>query len=647
MPFVPIQPPNGLMLNGTEYDAQGRYRLANLVRFFRGSPEPVGGWTRLPLAWEDSDNITHQLDRLNGVCRGIFSWRDNNENRWMVIGTTQALYLFDGSVIIDITPAGLLPGDENANYGSGYGAYFYSEDHDDPDTHTGGTAAYSTERPAAITSLVQEPGAWTFDTWGENLVACPNWDGKIYTWAPGDALATVVAAAAGEVPEQNRAVLVSDERHMVAIGAGDYGGAIFTKNSRRVAWSNSEDHDVWTASTTNSAGDLQLQTKGVAVTGVKFRGEILIWTDIDMHRMAYIGAPFYYSIKRLSSSAGILSVNANVVTSDFAFWVGFNGFYVYDGSVRSLAPDVSDYYRDNINLNQVAKVACGHNPNFKEIWTFYPSNDSDEIDSYVLWNYEENVWSVGELNRTCWDEAEIWDNPIATKFASHAGFTMFQDVFTLGSLMAFGVAARDLWMAVFQGPDGAQIFGEPIEYPVIEAGSVRVTGWLESPVYVENTDYEVDYARGLLKILSTGSIGVNDTVYFDAIIPDHKSCLPYNHEDGFTDDGADRNIWLETAPFEIASGDKLAVVKRIIQDTGRQDDLDPVLNSDAMEISFKTRLAPEAAAIVEGPYTLDTMRGYTDVRFTGRQVSMKFQQVKNELWRVGKYRLDIKPGSGR
>ena len=650
MAYVPISPPDGLMLNGTEYSAQGRWRRANLVRFFRGGPQPVGGWTQFPLPWKDADGLVHQLDRLAGVCRGIFSWRDNSENRWMVMGTTKALYLYDGSVLKDITPAGLLPGDENANYGSGFGAFYFGEDHEDyPDTHTGGSFFYGTERPADITSLVQEPGAWTFSTWGENLVACPNWDGKIYTWAPGDALATQVSAAAGEVPEAVRAVLVSNERHMVAIGAGDWGGALWAKNSRRIAWSTSEDHDVWTPSSTNSAGDLTLQTKGVAVTGVKFRGEILIWTDIDMHRMNYIGAPFYYNLKRVSSSAGILSVNSRVVTSDFAFWVGFNGFHIYDGSVRNLSPEVSDYYRDNINLSQIAKVACGHNPKFKEIWTYYPSKNSDEIDSYIIWNYEENTWSIGTLNRTCWDEASIWDNPVATTAKTYTGWSVPSPdgSFVLGILESFGTAERDKWMAVFQGPEGAQIFGQPLEYPALEPGSVTITGFLGNPVYVENTDYEVDYDHGLLKILSTGSIGAFDIVYYGVTVPDQVVCVPYNHEDGYTDDGADRDVWLETAPFEIGTGDKLAVVKRIIQDSGREADLDPQLNSDAVEISFKTRLAPEAAAVEEGPYVLDSMRGYTDVRFTGRQVEMKIQQVKNELWRVGNFRLDIVPGSRR
>jgi hypothetical protein len=151
----------------------------------------------------------------------------------------------------------------------------------------------------------------------------------------------------------------------------------------------------------------------------------------------------------------------------------------------------------------------------------------------------------------------------------------------------------------------------------------------------------------MIRTLATGVIpdGVDLLISFDQIEKSYSKV--FNQEDGMTDDSLDRDIWLETAPFEIATGDKLAVVNRIIQDTGRKDDQDPVLNSDAVEFTFVTRLAPEAEATTHGPYTLDTMRGYTNVRFTGREVVMRINQVKNELWRVGSNRLEIVPGSGR
>ncbi len=613
MPNVSINPPAGLFLNGTDYEAQGRWRLGNLVRFFRGSPQPVGGWTSLVLTVRDSGNDPAFIDTIDGVCRGLLTWRDNNEKRWMAIGTTQGLFVHDGSELFNVTPAGFTPGDTNTSHGAGFGAFLYDVD------------TYGTVRQQPITTIITEPGAWSFSTWGEELIASPNWDGKIYKWVPDAAIAVEITGDAGEVPQMNRAILVSNERHMIAIGAGDWGGAVFTKNLRRIAWSTSEDNEEWNPSLINSAGDLELNTKGIAMAAAKFRNEILIWTDIDMHRMAYIGAPFYYSLQKLSPAAGVLSIQAQVVTSQFAFWVGPQGFYIYDGAVRELIPDISDFYTDDVTRTETGKVCCGHNPNFNEVWTFYPSRNSLEIDSYVVWNYEDNTWAVGRLSRSSWNQASIWSNPLAAS-----------------PIHILEADTTDQLQVNFLHGVWRKIAGttQKLANIVVKNSAGTVT-------YSAGSDYELWTATGQIRTLVTGNIseGVDLLISYKQLDTFYSKI--YNHEDGYTDEGADRSVWIETAPFEIGLGDNLAQVLRIVQDTGREDDLDPLLNSDAVTITFKTRLAPEAEAIICGPYTLDPMRGYTDVRFTGRQVSMRVDQVKSELWRLGKYRLEIVMGSGR
>ena len=612
--FVPVKPPPGMLLNGTEYDAMGRWRIGNLIRFFRQTPQPVGGWTSLLLTIRDIDANPTARDTLDGTCRGLLTWRDNEEQRWMALGTTKALYVHDGSELFDITPDGMLPGDENTNLGSGFGAYYYDVDE------------YGTVRQQPLISLVTEPGAWSFSTWGQELIASPNWNGIIYKWAPGDAKATIIdSGTPGEVPGANRSCMVSNERHLIAIGAGDWGGALFDKNSRRIAWSTSEDYTEWVPSLTNSAGDLELQTKGIAMCGDKFKNEILIWTDIDVHRMAYIGSPFYYNLQRLSPSSGIASINAKVVTAEFVFWVGPQGFYIYDGAVRELVPEVSDFYRDDVNREEFGKLCCGHNPAFNEVWVFYPSKGNAEIDSYVIWNYEENTWSVGRLARSAWNQASIWGNPVATlpiRLEAEIVSNNIVENFLHGQWKRLAETTRLLANIVVKSDDGLITYTEGVDYDE----------WME---------------LGVIRTLATGTIPNADDLSISYEQVQQGYSKVYNHEDGMTDDGLSRDIWLDLAPIEVGAGDQLAVVKRIMQDTGREDDLDPLLNSDAVQISFTTRLAPEAVASQEGPYVLDPVRGYTDVRFTAREVTMRFNQVKDELWRIGKYRLDIMPGSGR
>ena len=42
--YDPVTPPPGLWRNGTKYQAKGLWYEANLVRFFSGTIQPVGGW---------------------------------------------------------------------------------------------------------------------------------------------------------------------------------------------------------------------------------------------------------------------------------------------------------------------------------------------------------------------------------------------------------------------------------------------------------------------------------------------------------------------------------------------------------------------------------------------------------------------------
>lgn len=665
MPFVKIDIPPGMYLNGTEYGAAGRWRLGNLIRFFRGEPQPVGGWSAIPLeapslaaleaGYYNSGNSVQWPSNsyLLGTCRGVIAWRDNNENRWMAFGTTRKLYAYDGTTLYDITPTGLGVGEENQFFGTGFGALDYGEEE------------YGTPRSASGASIVEDPGAWTLDIWGENLIACANWKGRLYQWdptTPSTIAAEIDDGSGTEVPQNCRAVMVSNERHLIALGAGEWTGVVWNNNRRRVAWSTSEDMEDWTPVATNSAGDLQLNTNGLIVCGTKFRNEMLIWTDVDLHRMTYIGAPYFYSIKPVASSAGIVSIQGYVVTNQFVFWVSKEGFFVYDGTVKELFPEVDDYYQDRVTQTQQGKIACGHNPQFNEIWVFYPSNSVDNIenDSYLIWNYDEDTWAVGNtLSRSSWNDALIWDRPVATRPVSQPekiGYLSYLTPEFDGSLHYI----IDEWIP-FAAPLVINLLSGQTDEDINTDGycqvkDVTVTEWMGATYTpIEDTDYEIDYTRGMIKLLPGSTVfatpgygyGFGFEIYFTY------EAAPYSqvlfHEQGYTANGVSRNddIYLETAPMEIGQGDHIAKVYRVVQDTGREDDQDPLLNSDAVEVEFDYRFSPEASKQTAGPYQFDVQRGYTDVRFSGRQVVMRIKQIKDQLWRIGKYRLDFKQGGKR
>jgi hypothetical protein len=373
MPLIPLDIPPGVLANGQPFQVgqQGRWHRANLVRWQDGLLKPVGGWTKL-------------ADGITGCARALHAWRDNTLRRYLGIGTTTGLYVYtDSGSIQDVTPTGFLAGRCDAIYGAGYGFGPY------------GAEAYGTVRTSDTNVL--DATTWALDNWGENLIAVANHEGKIYEWVPGNAEAAQITNS----PEGIRAAFVSSERHLVAL------------SGRTVYWSDREDNTDWTASTLNQAGQFDLQTTGSLRAGVKVRGQSLLLSDQDAHTMTFIGSPLVYSFAVAGTGCGVFGAQAVATTDSFAVWMGPGGFYIFQGTVQSLPSDVRDYVFSDINLDQASKTHAALNDKFNEIWWFYPSADSTEIDRYVIWNYVENHWSIGELSRLAWEASGVFRQPLA------------------------------------------------------------------------------------------------------------------------------------------------------------------------------------------------------------------------------------------
>tara|TARA_B110000908_G_scaffold135485_1_gene160296 strand:+ start:1065 stop:2546 length:1482 start_codon:yes stop_codon:yes gene_type:complete len=365
MTLIPLDIPAGVYRNGTDLQSQGRWRDANLVRWIDGTMRPLGGWRE------------RSSTAAAAKIRGMLAWGDNDKDRWLVGGTYEKLYVWSiNGTRSDITPAGFTSGREDALAFTGYGGNVY------------GGYAYGVARPE--TSLLLAATSWSLDTWGENLVGCTVDDGKIYEWA----LATgTPAAVVANAPVNNSSIVVTAERFLFALGAGG--------NPRLVQWSDREDNTTWTPAATNEAGDLELETSGEIMKGVRVRGQTLILTSTDAHAANYIGPSYVYGIERVGSSCGLIAKEAVAVVDAGAFWMGAHAFYAYTGGgVQEIQSDVSDYVFNDANRAQISKAFAVANSNFGEIFWFYPSGSSTENDRYVAYNYIEKTWYTGDLPRT-------------------------------------------------------------------------------------------------------------------------------------------------------------------------------------------------------------------------------------------------------
>jgi len=212
-------------------------------------------------------------------------------------------------------------------------------------------------------------------------------------------------------PTSAKIVLVSDnDRHVIAFGCNPQGST--TQDPLLVRFSSQGAANDWAATATNTAGDLTIGSGSEIIAAIETKQQVLVFTDVSLHAMQFLGPPFTFGISVVSENITIASPLAAVNIEDTVYWMGRNEFYAYAGTVKRLPCTVRDYVFDDINIFQLSKITAGTNSAFGEIWWFYPSSSSQENDRYVVYNYMENVWSYGNLARTAWLDRGIIDLPL-------------------------------------------------------------------------------------------------------------------------------------------------------------------------------------------------------------------------------------------
>jgi hypothetical protein len=218
-----------------------------------------------------------------------------------------------------------------------------------------------------------------------------------------------------DVPTAQNYILVSDtSRFVMLFGTTDYGSA--TLDPMLIRWSNQESVVDWVPSSLNQARSVRLSHGSEIVTALQARQEIVVWTDSSIYSLQYVGAPIVWSSQLLGDNISIMGQNAAAIASGIVFWMGVDKFYRYDGRVQTLRCDLRRHVFSNINLGQSQQVFAGTNEGFNEVWWFYCSADATAVDSYVVYNYAEDIWYYGSLARTAWIDSGLRDYPVAATY---------------------------------------------------------------------------------------------------------------------------------------------------------------------------------------------------------------------------------------
>ena len=280
---------------------------------------------------------------------------------------------------------------------------------------------------ASASNVSLEPGLWSLDNFGEVLIATIA-NGKTFTWNAGAASATSNRAsttttnfATGSNPTASRLTLVSPTtRHLCHFGTETTIGNTGTQDDMFIRFSDQEDINDYAATSINKAGDFRLQDGTKIIGALKAKEVILVWTDNALYTMKFVGAPFTFGFEQVGTNCGLIGKNAAIEIDGVAFWMSPNGFFMFDGTVKSLPCSVEDFVYDSIDTTKGQQVTAGLNNLFTEVTWYYPSTNSEYNNKYVVFNYGEQmkggVWYIGTEARTSWIDAVVYPKPFATKF---------------------------------------------------------------------------------------------------------------------------------------------------------------------------------------------------------------------------------------
>ena len=348
-------------------------------------------------------------------------------------------------------------------------------------TSTWNTSTWGTERDTSSVTL--DPGNWSLDNYGQVLVATIR-DGKTFTWNAGAANARTIraststsGASTSNNPTTSRLTQVSDrDRHLFHFGTETTIGNSLTQDPMFIRFSNQEDLNDYAPTAINTAGTFRLDKGNRIVGAVSGKDYTLVLTDSAAYVIQFVGPPFTFSIRQIGSNCGLISQHALTYSDGKVFWMsGEGGFFVFDGTVKSLPCLVEDFVfntnGDNlgINFNATETIYAEHNTLYGEVNWFYPKSGSTQIDRCVTYNYGENVWTTSSLARTTYVDTGVFDVPYATEYNS-TSLPVFSNI--LGITNTYGATT---YYAHEVGTDQVNSSGTTSINAFIESGDFDIT----------------------------------------------------------------------------------------------------------------------------------------------------------------------------
>ena len=288
---------------------------------------------------------------------------------------------------------GIGPVAPNAGYGvGGYGTGGYG---------SGIVAPAGTGTPITATD-------WTLDNWGEIFVACPL-NGPIYIWSPSNN--TPVATIIANAPVANSGMVVAMPQRQIIAWGSTFNGV---QDALLLRWCDVDNYDVWAPQVTNQAGSFRIPKGSKVVQCIQGPQQTLVWTDLGVWAMQYVGPPYVYQINELGTGCGLIGRRAAASMGGIVYWMGQSQFFKLSGNgVEPIRCPIWDVIFQDLDTDNLDKIRVAPNSRFGEISWYYPTNSNGgEVSHYVKYNILLDQWDFGTLARTAWINESVLGPPI-------------------------------------------------------------------------------------------------------------------------------------------------------------------------------------------------------------------------------------------
>lgn len=459
------------------------------------------------------------------------------------------------------------------------------------------------------------------------------WDGSVSVTISAATTSSLTASAVAfsyagrHVPNEVNTIIDSPVNDFViACGATPYDPTSFNTSfdPLLVRWSDQGNAYEWVPAVTNQSGEQTLSHGSYIVAAVNTRQEIVIWTDTAVFSMQYVGPPFVWSFTLLDQDVSIASQNAFQTVNNVVYWMGRDKFFMYTGRVETLPCTLRQFVFSDINYEQLDQVVAGSNEGFNEVWWFYPSANSQINDRYVIYNYLDQVWYYGTINRTFWSEHSQRNYPIAA-FSIQNGY--------LATAINSSVTTIALTDAATYPTSGIiQINSEKISY------TGRTNNTLTG--CVRGVDGTTAASHGQYAAVS----------YY---VPNQAMLHEVGNDDQSISPALPIEAYIESSDFDIQDGQNFGYVWRILPDinfTNSSGQNPSVMLTVKPRQNSGTNYTPADTPVVTRTATFPVQQftGQVYTRVRGRQMSFRVDSTDlGVAWQMGMMRIDVRPDGRR